>query len=141
MTTKLSFGQAIKTGLSAGVVAAAINSVLFLLFRSLGLITDDVFVQPDMPMTVVPVIISSLVPSVLAGMVYYLLDRFTANGYRNFLILSIVLLLLSFANPFMMIPNVPVSYGIALDLMHVTVVVSLLYFLRRATTPTGKVVL
>ena len=141
MTTKLSFGQAVRTGLYAGVVAAAINAVLFLFFRALGLITDDVFVQPGTPMTVVPVIVSSLVPSVLAGMVYYLLDRFTANGYLIFLILSLVLLVLSFANPFVMIPNVPLSYGIALDIMHIVVVLSLLYFLRRATITTRKVAL
>ncbi len=141
MKTKLSFRQAVMAGLYAGVAAAAINALLFLFFRALGLITDDVMVQPGTPMTVVPVIMSSIVPAVIAGIVYFLLDKYTSKGYRYFLILSVVLLLLSFANPFLLIPNVPLGYGIALDMMHVVLVLLLLYFLRRATTTTRKLAL
>jgi hypothetical protein len=75
--------------------------------------------------------LSSLIPSMLAGLVYYLLARFTKNGYRYFTILAIVLLLFSFGNPFFAIPNVPISYAIALNIMHVVVVACLLYSFKK----------
>ena len=40
--------------------------------------------------------------------------------------------MISFINPFMGIPNITVSYGVALDIMHIVVVGSVLYFIQRA---------
>ncbi|MFN5148618.1 MAG: DUF6069 family protein, partial [Flavobacteriia bacterium] len=62
---------------------------------------------------------------------------FCASTFFNicakiFSIISIVLLILSFANPFMGIPNVTIGYGIVLNVMHVVVAFSLLFFLKRA---------
>jgi hypothetical protein len=42
---------------------------------------------------------------------------------------AIVLLLLSFINPFVAIPHITVAYGIALNLMHLVVALALLYFI------------
>jgi hypothetical protein len=97
---KPSLKKIMTAALAAGSTAALINSVLFFLFRALGIITDDVFVQDNQPLTVIPVILSSLVPSLLAGVAYYFLSRYTRNGYRIFSTVALVLLLLSFANPF-----------------------------------------
>jgi len=44
----------------------------------------------------------------------------------------IILMLLSFMNPFMGIPNVTVAYGVALDVMHIVVALAILYFIQRA---------
>jgi hypothetical protein len=131
---KPTFKKIMTAAIAAGSTAALINSVLFFLFRALGLITDDVFVQDSQPLTVVPVILSSLIPSLLAGVVYYLLSRYMRNGFRIFSIVAVVLLLLSFANPFMGIPGIPVAMGIALDTMHIVVAACLLYVFKRTQT-------
>ena len=59
-------------------------------------------------------------------------NRWIENGYKIFGIVSIVLLILSFLNPFLMIPNVTVMYGIILNIMHVVVAGALLYFIKKA---------
>jgi hypothetical protein len=132
MKTKITFTNALKAGFFAGLAAAAVNAVLFFIFHTAGIITDDIFVQPETPMTVVPIIFSSLVPSVIAGLIYFLFDKYSSKGYRNFSILAIILFVLSLANPFMGIPNVTVAYGIALNVMHVAVFGFVMYFVRKA---------
>ena len=129
---KVSFASALKAGGIAAGIAAVINAILFFVFHSLGIITDDIFIQPGQPMTIVPILISSIVPTLIASVVYFLLDKFTNNGFQIFRIISIVLLVLSFINPFVGIPGVTVQYAIALNVMHVVVVVALLFSLQRA---------
>jgi hypothetical protein len=131
---KPSLKQIMTAALAAGSTAACINSVLFFLFRALSIITADVFVQANQPLTVVPVLLFSIVPSLVAGVVFYLLCRYTPNGFRIFSIVAIVLLLLSFANPFMGIPGIPVAMGLALNFMHIVVAASLLYFFKQTRT-------
>lgn len=129
---KLSFQKSLTSGLLAAGAATVVNVVLFLIFKSLNIITDDIFIQPGQPMGIVPIAISSIVPTLLASIVYFLLDKYTANGFKIFQIISLVLLIASFANPFLGIPNVTVPYAIALNTMHVVVVVFLLLFIGRA---------
>ena len=121
----------LKAGLLAGLGAALINGILFFVFQGAGVITDRVRLPNNEPMTLVPIIVSSLLPALLGSVVYYLLARFTRNGYRYFTILAVILLILSFANPFFGIPNVTVPYAIALNVMHIVVVAVLLYALRK----------
>lgn len=83
-------------------------------------------------MTVVPVLISSIMPPIIGSMVFFLFEKYTGNGFRIFSVVSVVLLVLSFANPFLGIPGVPLTYAIALDFMHVVVASSLLLFISRA---------
>lgn len=131
MKTNVKFGQAVKAGLFAGLAAAAVNTILFFIFHAAGVLTDTIFIQPGQPLTVVPVLISSILPAIIASMVFFLFDKYTKSGFRIFTIVSIVLLLLSFMNPFMGIPGVTMGYAIVLNVMHVTVVAALLFFIRR----------
>jgi drug/metabolite transporter (DMT)-like permease len=128
---KPSFKSIITAAAVAGVISAVVNSILYFIFHATGVIPDDVYVQENQPLTLLPVLISSFIPSLLAGVVFYLLCRYTQKGFRYFSILAIILLLLSFANPFMAIKNIPLSMGIALNVMHIVVVTSLLYFFKR----------
>jgi hypothetical protein len=121
----------LKAGLLAGLVAALINGILFFVFQGVGVITDRVLLPNNEPMTLMPIMIFSLIPPVLGSVAYYLLARFTTNGYRYFTIIAVVLLILSFANPFFGIPDVTVPYAIALNVMHVVVVAVLLYSLKK----------
>jgi hypothetical protein len=132
MNTKLSFKQIITAGAIAAGVSVAINAILFVVYHAAGIISDDIFIRPNQPMTVLPVILSSLVPSLLGACVFYLFERFSNNGFKIFSIVAVILLVLSFGNPFFGIPNVPVVYGIALITMHIVVTSSLLFFIKRA---------
>lgn len=129
MTTKLNFKQAFTAGLMAAGIATVVNAILFLVFHSAGIIVDTIFIQPNQPMTIVPIIISSIVPTLIATLVFFLLEKFTKNGFKIFRIVAIILLVLSFVNPFMGIQGVTVGYAIVLNLMHVIVVGALLYFI------------
>jgi len=138
---KPSFKSIITAAAVAGVFSALINSILYFIFHAAGAILDNVYVQENQPLTLLPVLISSFIPSLLAGVVFYLFCRYTRNGFRYFFLLAIILLLVSFANPFMAIKNIPLSMGIALNVMHIVVVASLLYFFNRIKSADYKMAL
>lgn len=126
MQTKLNFKQSMMAALLAAGYAMVINSALYFLFHAMGIISDNIYVQPGQALTIVPVIISSALPSLSAGLVFFLFEKYSNKGFRNFIILSLILMLLSFANPFM-IKGVTTGYALALNLMHIVVVSSLFY--------------
>lgn len=131
MNSKLNFKQSFTAGLMAAGVSVIINAALFFIFHAVGVITDDVFVQPGQSLTVVPVIISSILPTLIGAMVFFLFERFTKKGFTIFAAVSIILVLLSLVSPFMSVPNMPLGFGIVLDAMHFVVAGSLLYFIHR----------
>ena len=132
MNTKLNFSQSIKAGAFTAIAAAVINSILFFVFHAIGVFTDDIMLQPDQPLTIVPVLISSIIPTLIASMVFFLIEKYSNNGFGIFKIVSIVLLVISFINPFMGIKGVTIPYALALNLMHVTIVLFLFYFIGKA---------
>lgn len=134
MTTKLNFKQAFMAGLMAAGVATVVNAILFFIFHGAGIIVDTIFIQPNQPMTIVPIIISSIVPTLIATLVFFLLDKYTKSGFKIFRIIAIVLMLVSFLNPFMGIQGVTIGYAIALNIMHIVVVGALLYFIGKSVT-------
>ncbi|MBK9981019.1 MAG: hypothetical protein IPP15_01110 [Saprospiraceae bacterium] len=131
MKNKLNFKQVVMAGLTAAAVSAIINSILFFAFKAVGSITDDVFIQPAQPLTVVPVIISSIVPTLIASLVFFFLEKYTQNGFRIFSIITIILMLLSVALPFTAIPNATTQYSLSLVPMHLVVPLVLLYFINK----------
>ncbi len=132
MITKLSFKKSITAGALAAVAAAAVNVLLFFVLKAAGVFVDTIFLQPNQPLTVLAVLIASIVPTLIASVVFFLIEKFTNNGFKIFTIVSVVLLLLSFMNPFMGIPNVTISFALGLNLMHVVVVLALLIFIGKA---------
>ena len=118
----------------AGAIAAGINSVLFLIGSAIGLIDAAVLV-PGMntPITIVPVIMSSIIPSLIAGLVLAGLNYFLNKPFKVFRIVALILLILSFANPFMGIPGIPLGMGIWLNVMHVVVAGAVVYCFGRFT--------
>lgn len=119
-------------GLMAAGLATTVNAILFFIFKAAGIIVDTVFIQPNQPMTIVAIIISSIVPTLIATLVFFLLEKYTKNGFKIFRIIALVLMVLSFMNPFMGIQGVTVSYAIVLNVMHVVVVGALLYFIGKS---------
>ena len=131
MKQKLDFKQSLSAGLTAAGVSVLINVVLFYIFHAMGVITDSIFIQPNQPLTVVPVIISSILPSLVGASVFFLFEKYMDNGFKIFSIVAIVLMLLSLASPFLSVPNMPIGYAIVLDVMHVVVALSLLFFIKK----------
>ena len=132
MNTPLNFKQIILAGVISAGVATVINVILFFIFHSAGIFTDSIMVKPNQPLTAMAIVIASIMPSLVGACVFFPFEKYGKNGIKTFSIVSIVLLILSLVNPFMGIPNVTVPYAVALDVMHVVVAVSLLFFLRRA---------
>ena len=132
MQSKLTFLQSIQAGLLAGVVSAVINAVLFFVFHAVGVLHDGVYVQPNQPLTVMPVIMASLVPSIIGSIVFFLIERFTNNGYRIFSILAITLAVLSLFSTFTVPVNVTLGYSLVLCVMHLVVAFVLVYFIGRS---------
>ncbi len=132
MNSKLSFKQVITAGVIAAGCSAVINALLFFTFHASGVLSDTILIQPGQPLTVVPIIMASILPSVIGASIFFLFEKYSANGFKIFSIISLILLILSFINPFMGIPGVTIGYGIVLNVMHVVVALSLLYFIKRA---------
>lgn len=138
MKTKINFKQALMAGAMASLTAVVINAVLFLIFQAAGVIVDTIFIQPNQPLTIIPIIISSILPTMVASVVFFLIEKFTNNGFKIFRLVSIILLILSFMNPFMGIPEVTVGYAMVLNLMHVVVAGSILYFVNKRVQSESK---
>lgn len=132
MNTKLNFKQTMKAAAFSALTAAIINAVLFFIFKALGFFTDDIFIQPNQPLSVVPILISSILPTFVGGLLFFVLEKYTAKGFIVFSIISIAFLLFSFSSPFMQIPNITMAYGIALNILHMVVAVDLLFFINKA---------
>ena len=73
-------------------------------------------------MTLGMVVGSTVVPALVAGVVFALLGRFTRRPVRNFVVLVAVLLVLSFVTP-LTISGAPLSMILAMELMHVVAAV------------------
>ncbi len=132
MISKLNFKQSIIAGLLAGITAAVINAILFLIFHGAGVISDTIHPQPNEPMTIIPVVMGSVVPAIIASLVFFLLEKLTSKGFKIFAIVSLILMLLSLYSPFGVIPGVTIGYALVLCLMHIVVPAALLYFIYRA---------
>lgn len=133
--SKISLSALPKAILLASVAGVILNVVLFYIGAAAGIMDPAVGV-PNADgtiqyITVIPVIISSILPVVVAAGVLALFNRYVANPVRIFGILALILCVLSFANPFLAIPNVPVAMGVWLNLMHVVVAGSVWYFFSR----------
>jgi uncharacterized membrane protein HdeD (DUF308 family) len=76
---------------------------------------------------------SSIVPTLLAAGVLALLNRFTGNPLRIYGIVTIVLFVVTLANPFLAIPGIPTGMGIWLCLMHLVVAGVAWYAFNRYT--------
>lgn len=135
---KASFLQIMKWVAIAAAVSAIVNVILFSIFHAMGIISDSILLEPaKTPMTFFPVLLASILPTLVGGLIFYLFYRFAKNGFKIFSIVSVVLLVLSFYNPFT-IPAVTVSYAVALNIMHIVVAGFLLYFIKRTTQPANS---
>lgn len=103
-------------GLLAAMVAAAANSLV----RAISVILFDI--PPDFqPLTLGPVVISSVVGALGATVVFAVVVRFARRPIRLFRTVAVVVLLLSFLNPILALPEAGLQTILTLEFMHVVV--------------------
>ena len=117
----LALGEALKRALLGGGLAVAGNLLVYAIARFAAgqalLMPPTPVVPESAPLNVIAVVLASLIPALVAGVVYWLLSKFTRNGRRSFLILSVFIFLLSLAGPL----TLPVTFAtqLTLNLMHI----------------------
>ena len=129
MKQKVNFKQSLIAGAMAAGVALVINAILFFVFHGAGILTDDIFVQPNQPLTIVPIIMSSIVPPLIAAILFFILEKYTSNGFKIFSIVATILFVIFLFNPFTGIKGVTIGYALVLELMHLVVFLPLMFFL------------
>jgi hypothetical protein len=126
-----------QAGLLAAVIAAVLNVAVYLAARALGI---SFLVEPPnqdpTEVQVAGVIILTVVPLLIATLLYGALRRLTRQAFRVFLILAVVVFLLLLFPPFASARDF--STAVALILMHViaaaAVIIALALF-ERSTLP------
>lgn len=129
--SKPSLGTIWRNGLIAIVAAAVVNGVLYFIGAALGWIPDTVLTPMGIPVTIVPVVASTVVALVVATIVYSILNRFTGNPNRWFTIIAVIVLLLSAVSP-LSLPGAPVMMIVVLEVMHLVAGLAAIYFLRQS---------
>ena len=129
--SSITFRSSIIKGLIAGVSSAIINIILYYAFKNLGALNDSVEVQPGSTLGVHHVMFSSISFSLVASIVFFIISIFAREAYRMFQRLAWILLALSFLNPFLFIPDVPVGFAISLNIMHIVVAAAVMYVMKK----------
>lgn len=128
---KPTLGTIWRNGLMAIVVAAVVNAVLYFIGAALGWFPETVISPAGIPITVVPVVVSTVLGLVVATIVYSILNRFTGNPNRWFTIIAVVVLVVSAASPFGL-SGAPVMMIVMLEVMHLVAGIAAIYFLRQS---------
>jgi hypothetical protein len=120
----------ITAGATGLVVATIANVITFYAGKAAGFFPEDVIIpNAGQPLTVMPVVISSIITAIGATALFLLLSKFFAhNASKKFTVIAVVILLVSFAGPFS-IPNAPTTMILGLNLMHVWSGIILIYYL------------
>ena len=137
MTTSkqtLSLSKALTAGLIGGLIAAIINVILYFLFQAINggplLVAIPGTTGPE-PFPIFPVIMLSIIPGLVAGVLFWVLSRFTDNATRWFLIVAAIIFVAFFFGPIGAASGVVAI--LALELMHVGAAVPIIWSLLRRT--------
>ncbi|MCU0433824.1 MAG: DUF6069 family protein [Bacteroidia bacterium] len=116
-------------GLSV-LAATVLNVILFYIFKAMGGFPEDFLVPQaqNQPITVVPVIISSVITAVVGMLIYLLLNRFSGKAQLIFRIIAVVVFVLFIYTP-LSIPNAPGAMVVGLELMHLVSAAVVTWFL------------
>jgi hypothetical protein len=124
----------VQAGLIGGVIATVINLILWFVGNALSGGAMQV-VTPFAPSPAgVPwpaVIISSLLPGIVAGLLYGLLARFTNKATTIFLVISLIVFIAFIYNPISAGQNLTTI--LVLEVMHVFVALPVIWFILRTT--------
>ena len=117
-------------------LATLINLGLFFVFTAAGLITESVLIQSPSgtrPLIAFDVVTATVLGMLVAVLVFAAISRFRgARAERTWQVVAAVVLVLSFSAPFT-IPGAPVTYVLALLLMHIVAGVLAIWMLPALT--------
>ncbi len=115
-------GEQIAVGrlLWVGPLTAIIAAVATILVRMIAVIVFDI-PSDFQPLTLGPVVVSSIVGALGATIVFAVVGRFARRPIRLFRIIAVVVLLLSFLNPLVALPGASLSVLLTLEFMHIVV--------------------
>ena len=121
---------ALTAGLTGGLVAAVVNAVIFFAAQGLngGPLVVEAGASPQ-PLSLVAVLLFSVLPGLVAGLIYWILARFTRRPARWFLVLSALVLVGFFFGPLGAASGAVAVW--ALELMHVGTAAPILWALLR----------
>ena len=106
----------------AAVAAAVGNAVVYFVASALGAMPQDFVVQGSGPITLAPVVLSSLIGAAGAAVIFAVVVLLSRRPIWTFRIVAVVALVLSFVTP-LTIPGAPLSMILTLELMHVVAAV------------------
>jgi hypothetical protein len=106
----------------AAVAAAVGNAVVYFVASALGAMPQDFVVQGSGPITLAPVVLSSLIGAAGAAVIFAVVVLLSRRPIWTFRIVAVVALVLSFVTP-LTIPGAPLSLILTLELMHVVAAV------------------
>lgn len=129
-TSKINVQQVALWTLAAGLLAALVNSIIFLIAQSQGIFEGISMPTPagEQAFTLIPVIASSIIQIGVGGVVLLVMARFFKNPLTTWRNVAIVALVLSFGMP-LSIPNGTVPFIVTLELMHVVAGIITIYLL------------
>src|ERR671932_414030 len=118
---RIAYGKLPWVALLAALAAAVANALVHFAASGLGFIPQSVLVPTpsgEHPLTVAPVVVSSVVGAIGAAIVFAIIGLFARRPVRLFRIVATVVLVLSFDTP-LTVPGVPVAMRLSLVVMHV----------------------
>jgi hypothetical protein len=131
-----SFGALLRAGAIAGIIAAAVNLILYLVAKNVFDVSFIIPMQgPGSELGVLPwpmVVIFSFIPAILAAAFLWLLARFLRHPLLVFQIVAVVLLILSFGAPLNLGDDADTPTKVWLELMHVVAGVAIIGSLTMA---------
>lgn len=129
----VAWGRLVPVGLLAAVATAVVNTAVYFIAARGGVITQDVVVNGQGPITPPMIAAASVFGAVAGTIVYAVVGRFVSRPVRVFRVIAAVALALSFIGP-LTIPGAPAAMVATLLLMHgiaAAVIVGLLTTLAR----------
>ena len=136
MNKTITFSKVIKAGFFAGLIAAAINTI----WNQIGILMMNVSGLPKG--FSVAVVMSSILPVLLASIIYFLLIRNFTRGYLLYMFLGVSFMLLSNFPAFeVTLPDgtpTPANFALLVIPMHFVAGLSALYLIPLKTRNTNK---
>ena len=130
---KPAIGRIWRNGLTAAVVAAVINAILFYIGVAAGDFPASVITPMGEPITVVAVVFMSILTIVLGTIGYTVLSRLTANPNRWFMIATAIVFIVMFISPIQLqSAGASLLMVVLLEIMHVVAAGAAIYFLTRS---------
>lgn len=130
---KPEFGRIARQGAIGGGIGIVVNAILFFIGSAMGAFPADALTPMGAPVDIMAVVGFSVVSTIAAIVIYFLLHRFLSveRARQVFLILAVLVLVGMAFNP-LGITNVPILQIVLLEVMHLVLGGGLVYYLLKA---------